>query len=297
VTNLYLDPRYDERIVRLALGVEPIDAVGGGRMPAPLRVLVEDAPVPLHRWRTWRPGETLDTVLGGLDRHHSGRFGRVYGPGMAGGTIRLRVVDTAAGKGPLRRIVPRRFEVDLADEATVTAADLPGPPHPLWRRVFPVGLFPGSAAPLTSQATVMRGRVSRLVDAGTGEVAPVRWTRVSAVDEVGDVVGWAHGDDRGEFVLVLGHPGAAVVVPDDPLPVELTVGATLPPVTPDPLDPLRPTVDPLWDLPAEPLPATLTPAADDRFTGRALLPGQTVFGPFPFDLPLGRETSVQIQLT
>jgi hypothetical protein len=293
VTNIYLDQRYDERIVRLALGVEPLDAVAGGRTPAPLRVLVEDAPVPLHRWRAWKQGEILDHVLGVLDRHPSGRFGRIYGPGMVGGTVVLRVVDSAVGSGPLRWIVPRRLRVELADEATVTAADLgPGPPHPLWRRVFPVGLFPGAAAPLASQATVLRGRVTRLV--GTSRV-PVRWARVSAMDG-DDVVGWAHGDDRGEFVLVVGNADAAVVPPEDPLPVELTVGATLPPPTPDPLDPLRPTVDPLWDLPVEPLPATQDPLTSDPLVGRVRLPGQTAFGPFPFNVPLGRETSVQIQI-
>ena len=295
MTNTRLHRRYDERIVRLALGVEPLAAVVGGRVPAPLRVLVDDAPVPLDRWRRWGPGETLDHVLGGLDRHPSGRFGRIYGPGMIGGTVVLRVVDSPARSGgPLRWVVPRRLRVELAEEATVTAADLgPGSPHPLWRRVFPVGLFPGAAAPLVGQATVLRGRVTRLVGASR---VPVRWTRVSAVDSGGDVVGWAHGDDRGEFVLVVGNADTAVVPPDDPLPVELTVGATLPPPVPDPLDPLRPVVDPLWDLPVETLPATQNPAASDLFAGRARLPGQTAFGPFPFDVPLGRETSVQIQI-
>jgi hypothetical protein len=159
--------------------------------------------------------------------------------------------------------------------------------------VFPVGLFPGGAAPLTRPVTTVRGRVTRLVGAGTA-MAPVRWTRVSAVDDLGAVVGWAHGDDRGEFVLVIGHADNAVIVPDDPLPVALTVGATLPPLAPDLLDPLRAVVDPLWDLPVEPLPATSTPAASARYAGKALLPGQASFGPFPFDLPHGRETSVQI---
>ena len=51
-------------------------------------------------------------------------------------------------------------------------------------------------------------------------------------------------------------------------------------------------VDPLWDLPAEPLPGAGVGAA----AGTAALPGQTDFGPFPHDLPLGRETSVQIQI-
>jgi hypothetical protein len=304
VTNVYLHPRYDEHLTLLALGIEPVDALSGRRLGGSVAVLVEDHPVPLHRWRTWRPGETLDTVLGGLDRHASGRFGRSYGRDMAGGTVVVRIVDRPAGGGtagrPLadRRIVPRRLEIDVADEATVQAADTDpaGPPHPVWRRVWQVGLFPGAGVDVPGRATVVRGRVVRLVSAATGEVAPVPWARVSAVDTTGAAVGWAHGDDRGEFVLVIGNADTSVVVPADPLDVELSVGATLPAAAPSPLDPLRPVVDPLWDLPAEPLPAVAAPDPLDPRTGRVLLPGQSTFGPFPFALPLGRETSAQIQI-
>lgn len=296
MSNVFVPGRYDERLTHLALGIEPVDAVDGGRLGATVAVLVEDHPVPLHRWRTWRPGETLDAVLGGLDRHASGRFGRVYGRATAGGTVVLRIVDRRLPAA--RRIVPRRIVVDLADEATVRAAavDPGGTPHPLWRRVWQVGLFPGAGADVPSRATVLRGRVVRLVDPVTGGLAPVRWPRVRAVDAAGDDVGWAHGDDRGEFVLVVGNAGPAVVMSGDPLDVDLTIGAAVPPVGPDPLDPLRPAVDPLWDLPAEPLPAAAVPLPTDPPAGRVLLPGQSTFGPFPFALPLGRETSVQIQI-
>jgi hypothetical protein len=77
-----------------------------------------------------------------------------------------------------------------------------------------------------------------------GEV-PARWVRVEATNSNGVVVGRAHGDDRGEFVLILqneaggpgdfqlpltaqvkvfGPPAASTVSPDDPLsdlPVEV----------------------------------------------------------------------------
>lgn len=296
MTNTFLDSRYEERLWRLALGVEPLDVLTGLRSAASLRVLVENAPAPLHRWRNWRPGESLDDVLSGLDRHPSGRFGSAYGPGRAGGTLRLRIVEATARAGPPRRVVPRRFRVVLADEATVIAAEPTPLPHPLSSRVFPVVLFPGASAPLTRGATVLRGRVTGSPAAAGEARPPLRWTRVSATDPAGDVVGWAHGDDRGEFVLVIGPAADAVVLPDDPLHVELTVAASLPAATPDPLDPVRAAVDRMWDLPAEPLPATATPTADDRYTGRTRLPGQTPFGPFPFDLPLGRETTVQIPI-
>lgn len=265
MTNLFAPPRYDERIDHLLVGVEPRDAVAGGRLPGPLRVLVEDNPVPLHRWRCWRQGETLDTALGGLDLHPSGRFARVEGRTPAGSTLVVRVVE------PLRRIVPRRLTLDLTAQ-----------------RTFPVGLFPGAGAAVPTGATVVRGRVTRLVDPGTGERAPVRWARVRATDLASPdpaEVGWAHGDDRGEFVLVVGHADTAIVVPPTQRALQLTVGAVLPTPPPDPTDPLRPAVDPLWDLPPEPLAA---------HGGRALLAGQTTFGPFPFTVPLGRETSIEI---
>jgi hypothetical protein len=276
VTNLFTDSRYDERLVRLAVGVEPRDTVTGGRLSGAVRVLVEDAPVPLHAWRRWRPGEILDSVLGGLERHRSGRFGRVYAPGVRTGDVVLRLVEPRA-----RRFVPRRVGVVIPDEAN--------PAVPPFHRVFPVSLFPGAAAALPSRQTVVRGRV-------TTAAGPVRWARVRAQDALAEDVGWAHGDDRGEFVLVVTAAASGIVLPDDPLPVELTVGAPVPPPVPDPADPLRVVVDPLWDLPVEPLPALAGAATDDRYTGRQLLPGQTAFGPFPFDLPLGRETSVQIQI-
>jgi hypothetical protein len=296
VTAFGIDARYDVRVRHLALGVEPLDAVAGGRVAAPLRVLLERVPGPLHRWRAWRPGETLHDVLPGLDRHPSGRFGRCYGPGLAGGTVRFRVVDTAAGAVPPRRVVPRRFEVTLAAEAAVVAAATTPTPHPLFRRVFPVGLFPAASAEPAYGATVVRGRVLGPLPPNAAARRPARWVRVSVADAAGAELGWAHGDDRGEFVLVIGADPDALRIPDSPLPVRLTVSASIPPAAPDPLDPLRPAVDPLWDLPVEPLTATPTPLSDDRFAGRAPLPGQTEFGPFPFDLVLGRERSVRIEL-
>jgi hypothetical protein len=272
VTNVFTDPRYDERVVRLAVGVEPLDAVGVGRLAGPLRAFVEDAPAPLHEWRNWRRGETLDGFLGRLDRHRSGRFSRVYGPGVRAGDIVVRLVEPGA-----RRLVPRRLRVPVAAEAAGT---------PLSTKVFPVGMFPGAAASLPSRATLVRGRV---VTAGN---VPVRWVRVEAVDEAGETAGWAHGDDRGEFVLLVGMAAGAVVPAVDPYPVDLTVHATLPAPEPNPADPLRATVDTLWDLPVEPLGA----ATADQYAGRVPLPGQVSFGPFPHDLPLGRETSIQIQI-
>jgi hypothetical protein len=264
MSGRFTPSRYDERVRRLAVGVEPHDAAGGGRVAGPLWVLVEDAPEPLHRWRLWRPGETLDAFLSRLDRHRSGRFALLA---PAPDDLVLRLTEPGG-----RRLVPRRVRVTGDDP-----------------RICPIGLFPGATASLPSRATVVRGRVT------TGDERPVRWARIQAADDAGDDIGWAHGDDRGEFVLVVGTAGDAVAPADDPFPVSITVTAVVPPPEPDPADPLRPVVDPLWDLPVEPLPAGAG-ADDDTLAGRVALPGQTSFGPFPFDLPLGRETPISITL-
>ena len=297
--NVYTPERYDERVWHLALGLEPLSATTGRRMSGGTDVRLERHPAPLHRWRQWRAGETLTAVLPSMSRHSTGRFAGRYDEAVP--TVAdLRVVDSgrpgAVGQG--RRFVPRRVRVTIADEATVLAAeaDPATPPHPLWRRVFPIALFPGAAADLPAGSTVLRGSVVRTVDPVTGAVEPVRWCRVRARDG-GDDLGWAHGDDRGEFVLVVASPPGSLLVPPDPLTIQLTVGATLPPPVPDPTDPLRSQVDPLWDLPVEPLTAAANPAEEVSLTGRSFLAEHTEFGPFPVSLPLGRESSMEIALT
>ena len=116
---------------------------------------------------------------------------------------------------------------------------------------------------------MLRGRVVR--SAGAATVVPVRWCRVRARTTSGDDVGWAHGDDRGEFVLVVAPSPDGVLIPSNPLLVQLTVGATLPPPNPDPADPLRPEVDPLWDLPRETIVRSPDPTSEPTANGRAFL--------------------------
>ncbi|KAF0956747.1 MULTISPECIES: hypothetical protein [Rhodococcus] len=303
--NVYTPDRYDESVVHLALGVELRDAISGRRLGAGADVRMERFPRPVGKWRPWRLGETLTAVLPRMHRHHTGRFVSRYDEGLPT-TVDLRVVDDdnvgatrIAGLG--RRIVPRRVRITIADEADVLAAeaDPTKPPHPLFRRSVPLWCMPGSAADLPSRATVMRGRIVRL-DAGSGALVPVRWARVRAQNATGDDVGWAHGDDRGEFALVVEQSANDIVVPADPVPISLTIGATLPAPTPDPADPLRASVDPLWDLPLETVVTSPTPEVEASLTGRRFLPGQAQLSPLnppqPVDLPHGRETSVVIRI-
>jgi hypothetical protein len=142
---------------------------------------------------------------------------------------------------------------------------------------------------------MLRGRIVRK-DAN-GVPRPVRWARVVARDEHDDL-GWAHGDDRGEFLLVLGIPAAAAAMPADPMQVELAVTVP-PPVVVDPDDVLLTTVDPLWDLPVQTVVAMSDPPPDPLtdpvLTGRGPWPGPEL-GPFGVSVPLGRETSVALEL-
>jgi hypothetical protein len=114
-------------------------------------------------------------------------------------------------------------------------------------------------------------------------------------------VGWAHGDERGEFVLVVRTPAGDVAVPADPFPVALTIGAQLPPPDPDPADPLLAAVDPLWDMPLETAVASPDPGNEPTLTGRRFLPEHSLVVPLvppqPVLVPHGRQVSVVIRIS
>src|SRR5207237_5958036 len=101
--NEFLPSRYDERIERLALGVEPVDAMRDGRV-APLVAVTIDREPPA-------PVRALDDIYGlsegsgGLKkirRRHSCRFVVLARDGLTS-PIALRFND------PSRRYVPRRI--------------------------------------------------------------------------------------------------------------------------------------------------------------------------------------------
>jgi len=98
-----------------------------------------------------------------------------------------------------------------------------------------------------------RGRVTR-------DDAPVPWTRVVAERGDGTVVGRAHGDAHGEFLLLLGSATAVGADLALPLGAIVTVLGPPGPVAGDPAD------DPLAGLPLE--------AADDSAEGAAVLAGE-----------------------
>lgn len=289
--TVFLDRLYEEHLYHLALGIEPRSALSDARVDAGVEGRWERYPKPVGRWRSWRPGETLTDALPMLERHHSGRFARRYDEGVVRPML-VRLVDRQ------RRFVPRRLEIPIPTEATVVNAVGPNlAPSPAWLRIFPVDLFPGVAAPLTAGATVLRGRVVRQVG---GVPRPVRWVRVRATTPAGAEIGWAHGDDRGEFVLVARPARGALTVPADPLIVELTISREDPPPTPPAADSDLARVDPLWDLPLETVVPSQNPAGEATLTGRRFLPGSLVAAPVspanPLSLRHGRQTSVVLTI-
>jgi hypothetical protein len=134
-----------------------------------------------------------------------------------------------------RLYVPRRIRFTPAVDGNEPAATVANIRRP-W-------LWPGAAYPLPGNATAVRGRVLRGPDLASAQAVP--WARIVAtvpasVTVFGDAqpAGYAHGDDRGEFVLALENRavgGAALAGT-----VEVRLWAYLPPpgVTVDDADPL-----------------------------------------------------------
>jgi hypothetical protein len=221
--NIFVPSAYDERIQRLALGLEPHDAAGAGRIARPVAVVLDREPVAtpgrqLPSW--WEPDGTEGRPQ--LARHGSGRFVLLYEPVVAG-PVALRLVPRN------RRYVPRRMSFDIHTEQAVLAAEHAGTDVPAVRRSWRPLLFPGATYDLAGSATTIRGRV---VHHG----APVRWTRVVAALN-GSVIGRAHGDDRGEFLLFLGVSDNVGDLPQE-LTVTIRVYGRVPALPVDPADPL-----------------------------------------------------------
>jgi hypothetical protein len=157
-------------------------------------------------------------------------------------------------------------------------------------------LWPGAESAYPSNSTVLRGRVRR--GATLDSAVPVRWARILVTlppDPLSDppvfdaaaVVGWAHGDDRGEFLIVLGAgavPGGAAL----PASLMLWLWVHLPPAAADPVA-LQAALlaDPLADLPLE-----FAGSADDGevLAGRAVPAGYTRAGAVALAVTPGSST-------
>ncbi len=184
---------------------------------------------------------------------------------------------------PGRRHVPRRL-------ALTPVIDADGVPPATLANIRPAWLWPGADAAVPAGSTVLRGRIRRGPTLATA--LPVPWARVvvtrPAAGPLSDppvfadetAVGWAHGDDRGEFLAVLGAaavPGGAVLPPL----LQLTVWVSLPAATP--LDP----DDPLASLPLEAAGIAISGAV---LEGTALPPGHVRQAGLRIEIPPGQTT-------
>lgn len=250
--NQYLPASYVETVWRLAAGLDPVSALGGAAPVPSLNLALERVPKPhpvppgAGTIGNYEVGIGLPTVW----RNTTGRFAITYSVTALTAPVVVRLYDTG------RCYVPRRMSLPVPTEATVVAEEQtsessPWPPIP--SRAYRPALYPGAAYGPQAGATIVRGRVLR----GDGSIA--RWARVSATDAAhGYPVGWAHGDDRGEFLLVISSSDAELFSPTSSLAaVTLTISVR---PTPGVIDsPAQATTDPLWDLEVEPLPAPGSP--------------------------------------
>jgi hypothetical protein len=246
-TNQYLPPAYIETVWRLAAGVAPVSALGGTAPLPGVQLALERVPKPYQvPAGTGAIGDYhVGIGLPAVPRNASGRFAITYSvPGLTQ-NVAVRLYDTE------RRYVPRRLLLPVPAEATVIAQEQaaesrPWPPIP--SRAFRPALYPGANYGTQAGATVVRGRVLRQ------DGSAARWARVTAVDPAhGYPVGWAHGDDRGEFLLVLQPSDAQLAAPASAVAsVTLKISARPLPVPVD--SPAESQADPLWDLEIEALP-------------------------------------------
>lgn len=257
---------------RLAIGVVCLDPFrnpqlnGGARWP--VRAGWERATAGGHQFGdpAW-PCVTLEAA-------GHGRF-KLRHPGALPTELVVRIDD------PARRYVPRRF---LLHPWPATAIEGGATPYvPVGSRVLRAWLWPGAAYSGARGTTVVRGRV-------TDGSEPVRWARVLATGPNQLVAGRAHGDERGEFVLVVTNP--------DQRPIESTVELDLrvrAPRTPGPVDP----DDRCADLVVQDVPrSSAPPAAGDldnpALRGSSVPPGYVlnVHSPRHLTVPVGAELTL-----
>ncbi|MFI6151721.1 hypothetical protein ACIBCA_03380 [Kitasatospora sp. NPDC051170] len=225
---------------RLALAVRPLDArttgtAGGLRVG---REIGREAPAPGGPVRP-------------LENHGASGWVLRYGSGAGG--VRSRAVVLRLDD-PGRRFVPRRLRLPLWTLPELTGADDRPPTAayvPAASRLLRPWLLPGVAYPVTGGVTGLRLRV-------TDRGAPVRWPRVEAFGAGGMRVGWAHGDEHGQVLLLVDGIGA--LAPPTPSAFDVVLRTAVPDraVAVDPVDP----EDPLADLVVEDLPRSQAPPTD-----------------------------------
>lgn len=231
---------------RLALGIVLRDAVTTRVAVGPFRVGWEATQDQLP------PGSPPEWPCVDFEPAGQGRFRLRVGP--RGSAPLSRFVQpvtslTVRIDDPSRRYVPRRLSIPLWSYPEVIEQP-PSGPLAVGSRTVEVWLWPGAASPVPRGVTAIRGRVVR-------QQRPVPWTRITATGPTGAVIGRAHGDDRGEFLLRLTsttqNPVQSTVAvralvrgpvalpkppgePPEPPPVETVTRPANPPVQGGPVD-------------------------------------------------------------
>lgn len=249
---------------RLALAVAPVDAVT--RRPAPpgirvgretVRSLARTQRPPRRALDPQRVAVGVAAGAGAFVVLHDRSVPTEPPAGSPPGTppeLTVRVTD------PAGRFVPRRLRVPiwtLDDVGAVDDEPPSGTAVPALSRTIRPWLLPGAAYLPPGGATGARLRVVR-------SGAPVRWPRVEVFGTGGARLGWGHGDEHGQVLLVIDSLGSAM--PSGPVAVALRVHV---PPAPAALPPDPAGTDPLRDLPVEGLPRQ--PAGPVTFTDDATI--------------------------
>jgi len=250
---------------RLALAVEVRDAVTNRLADTPVRVGREITALLTARGRQAAdPGWPCQD----LERSGLARFKLRRGPQLPS-VITLRIEDAG------RRYVPRRVSVTLWSQADLQAVDQSpptGPYVPVDSRLLRIWLAPGSGYLLARGTTAIRGRVLRGTAGALSADAPVRWPRITAIGPGNVPVGWAHGDERGEFVLPVSSTGMVPPL-NGQFAVDIDVVGRPAATAPDP-DPADRCADLVVEVvPRSPAPPTAADLDNDLLRGRAVPAG------------------------
>ena len=280
---------------RLALGIEWFDALEAGAVgkgwATELRAV---GTRPLEQFFQFHP-------RGRHALRHAGRLARLLARGAADkvatppatpaqdptnfvlrafGQADQHAMQYSTANDP-RRYVPRRL--------ALTPVQTDGVPSASAVNIRQGWLWPGTAYPLPTQASAVRGCVRR--GASLAVATPVAWARavftrpgpLPANFATETRLGHAHGDDRGEFLAVLG-PNAVTGGAALPATIALNAWIFLPPPAP-PYDP----ADPLASLPLE---VAGTALLNDVLRGTEVPAGYVRRGPIPVTLPLGKVVGI-----
>ena len=257
-----------EVLHRLALGVEPHDAVTGAPVATAVRV-GQEVP-PRMRPRAARFEEAWPCLA--FESNGTARFKLRY---QIGGPNRIKVnTDGSAPRITVRiddfgrRFVPRRFRIPLWTQRELERADKTPPTGQyvlMASRLLRPFLFPGATYTVPRGTTAIRGRVV----SNTGRA--VRWPRIIAEGPGNVPVGAAHGDERGEFLLIITSLGTTPPPVPSTVDVDLDIFAPAPAPADDPKDRLADLV--VENQARSSVPPTNANLDNDVLRGVAVPPG------------------------